>query len=201
MSNQTRELARWLHDHLSGRKYPFRVSYGPERTERWRGSAITLERDNMTSETVGTASGTQKNGRKMRTRRLPVVIKIYAQASTPGANHGDHEELVDYLVDALVTGLEIWATSQRAGVIDYGEMAFMTPDELAHEGKPDQWSGAAYVMRFTIGRGVVERDYLKGVQPTATINGVGSTVEVRQFDEDGDPIDPEIVQVTAEEDP
>src|SRR5688572_21539185 len=192
MSNQTVELARWLDEHLQGRKYPFRVVYAPERTERSRGSVILLARDNTTSEKVGTAQGVQKNGRKMRTRRIPVVVKIYAQASVRGARLADHEELIDYLVDALVTGIEIWATSERGGVVEYGEMSFMTPDELAADGKPEGWAGAAYIMRFTIGRGVVERDYLKQVQPTAVLTGVGSSVEVRQVDEDGEPLDPAI---------
>jgi hypothetical protein len=188
------------------------VRYAPERTERSQHHPVILmSRDTDTSEKVGTAQGTQKNGRKMRTRRLPVKLKIYAKSSLEGARIEDHEELADYLVDAVVTALEIWSTSERGGGIEYGEMSFMTPDELLASGdltmsaggKPEGWPGVVYLMRFTIGRGVIERDYLKQVRPTATINGVGSTVEVRQVNEDGEPLDPEIVPVgpQPEEDP
>lgn len=200
MSNQTVELARWLDTHLRGRKYPFRVVYAPERTERAHGSVILLSRDTMTSEKIETAHGTQKNPRKFRTRRVPVAIRIYAQSSERGARRADHEELADYLVDAIVTGLEIWSTSERAGGIEYGEMSFMTPDELAEDGTPEGWAGVVYLMRFTIGRGVVERDYLKQANPTGTINGTADRVEVRQFDEDGEATDPAI-QPLPEEDP
>src|SRR5690349_20527064 len=194
MSNQTGELARWLDENLRSRKFPFRVRYAPERTDRTQHHpVILLMRDTMTSEKVGEAKGTQKNGRKMRTRRIPVVIKIYAKSSLDGATLENHEELADYLVDGIVTALEIWSTSERGGGIEYGEMAFMTPDELVTaDGKPEGWPGVVYIMRFTIGRGVIERDYLKQVRPTGTLTGVGSSVEVRQVDEDGEAADPAV---------
>jgi hypothetical protein len=194
MSNQTSELGKWLDAHLRGRKYPFRVRYAPERTDRSsRDPVILIARDTMASEKIESAHGTQKNGRKMRTRRIPVVVKIFAKSSLDGARLEDHEELADYLVDAMITALEVWSTSEKGGGIEYVEMSFLTPDELVtSDGKPEGWPGVVYLMRFTIGRGVIELDYLKQVLPTAPINGVGSTVEVRQFDEDGEPGNPAV---------
>ena len=202
MSNQTAELGKWLDAHLCSRKFPFRVKYAPERTDRAKyDPVILIMRDTETSEKVETAHGVQKNGRKSRTRRVPVKLKIYAKSSLDGARLEEHEELADYLVDALVTGLVIWSTEERGGALEFGEMAFMTPDEVVtSEGKPEGWPGVVYLMRFTIGRGVVERDYLGQVKPTAAINGVGSVVEVRQVNEDGSAADP-ATQPPPEEDP
>jgi hypothetical protein len=202
MSNQTAELGKWLDTHLRGRKYPFRVRYAPERTERTKHDPVILiMRDTDTSEKIETAHGTQKNGRKYRTRRIPVKIKVYAKSSLDGARLEEHEELADYLVDALVTALEIWSTAERGGGIEFGEMAFLTPAEVVTaDGAPEGWPGVVYLMRFTIGRGVVERDYLKQVRPTGTINGASSTVEVRQTNEDGTAGDPAI-QPPPEEEP
>jgi hypothetical protein len=172
--------------------------YAPERTkETGFGPMILFSRDHMASEKIESAHGTVKNGRKFRTRRLPVVLKIYAKSSLDGATLAEHEELADYLVDAVVSALEIWSTSERGGGIEYGEMAFLTPDEITPDrgGPPEGWPGVVYLMRFTIGRGVVERDYLKQAQPTGTLTGAGSTVEVRQTDDDGEPADPEIIPV------
>ncbi len=200
MSNQTAEICKWLGAHLRSRKCPFKVRYAPERTDRGNyDPAILVMRDRETSEKIETAHGTQKNGRKMRTRRIPVKIKVFAKSSLDGARLEEHEELADYLVDMLVTALETWSTSERGGGIEYGEMAFMTADEVADEtrseDKAEGWPGVVFVMRFTIGRGVVERDYLKQVRPTAALTGIGTSVEVRQTNEDGEPDDPEIVHV------
>lgn len=194
MSNQTFELAKSIGDSLKARKFPFRVIYAPERTARADHSPVILfMRDTDTSETVETAHGAQTNGRKQATRRIPVKVLVYARASYEGATRDEHEELSDYVVDALIVALEDWNTSQKAGGIQYGEMAFLTLDELKSiEGNtPEGWPGTCYVMRFTIGRGVVTRDYLKQIRPTAALTGVGLEVDVRVNEADT----PEVVPV------
>jgi hypothetical protein len=80
MSNQTATMARWLHDNLKARKYPFRVVYAPERTkETGFGPMILFSRDHMASEKIESAHGTVKNGRKFRTRRLRPRWRILLQ--------------------------------------------------------------------------------------------------------------------------
>lgn len=200
MSNQGYELAMWLRAELRARKYPVPVVYAPERAERTKHDPVILVmRDRQTSEKVETAHGNDKNGRKFRTRRVPLAIKVYAKSALDGARIVEHEELADYLVDALITALETWATAERGGTIEYGEMAFMTSDELAADGDPEGWPGVVYLLKFTIGRGVVKRDYLKQVQPTGVLTGVSNSVEVRQIDDDGEPADPAVQP--PEEDP
>lgn len=193
MSNQTFELSRWLGTELAARKFPYRVIYAPERTDRASVMpVILLSRDLDASESVGTPKGQQANPHKSSTRRIPCKLKIYARASLPGSSVIDHEELADYLVDAVLVALDEWSTAQRGGGIEYGEMQFMTPEELVtDDGKPEGWPGLVYLIRFTIGRGVVKRDFLKQARPTGSINGVGSTVEVRLNTED----EPEVVPV------
>ena len=201
MSNQTYELAKWVGDSLKARKYPFRVLYAPG--ERFAHAnidpVIIFERDNETSETVESPKGQQANAPKRATRRVPVRVRIYARANNQGARIVDHEELGDYLVDAVITALSEWSVVQKGGEIVYGEMAYFTPDELAADSlKPEGYKGLVYGMRFTIGRGVMARDYLKQARPTAVLTGTGSTVEVRRNDEDT----PEVVPVGPQpEDP
>lgn len=196
MSNQTYELARWIGAHLKDRKFPFRVIYAPERTDRKNPDPVILiSRDFETSEKVTAPQGQQANGRKMRTRRVPLKVKIFARSTLDGARRIEHEELADYLVDALIIALEEWSSSERGGVIEYGEMAFMTKDELELE-EPEGWSGVVYIMRFTIGRGVVKRDYLKQIRPTGTLTSASNRAEVRLDEND----DPEVVEFSTPDD-
>lgn len=193
MSNQTYNLSLWLGAELKKRKYPFAVVYAPERFERANmDPVITFERDRQATEKIGTARGAQANPNKMYTRQLPCKIKIYARDNKRGASIRDHEELADYLVDAVITALEEWSHAERGGEIMYSEANFMTPDELeADEHAPEGYTGAVYLLRFSIGRGVVKRDYLKQARPTGTLTGTGTNVEVRLKDED----EPEVVPV------
>jgi hypothetical protein len=195
MSNQPYALSQWLDAELKKRKFPFRVKYAPERTDRANASnpVILFMRDAEASEKIEAPKGNQPNPNKRRTRRIPCKIKIYAASTLPGATLPEHEELADYLVDAIVIALDEWNSSESGGGIEFGEMAFLTPDELVDPttGKPESWPGVVFVIRFSIGRGVVKRDYLKQARPTAAINGTGSTVEVRHNESDT----PEVIPV------
>ncbi len=192
MSNQTLELCRWVATDLAAQKYPFDVVYAPERFTRANMDPVVLfQRDNGSSEKVESPKGQQANGRKSATRRVPVKVKVYARSNLVGAGVADHEALADYLVDALIISLDEWSTAQRGGGIEYGEMAFMTPDELmADEHAPEGYIGLVYLMRFTIGRGVIKRTYKQEIRPVGEINGVANTAEVRLKDGDEPAIQP-----------
>lgn len=194
MSNQIREVARAVDAKLAAAKFPFRVAYAPERTDRSDTSnpVILFARDRTDGENVLPPKGQQANGRRVLDRMCGVVIKVYARSSLPGAMVEDHEELADYLVDAVLVALEETCKEGKFSPFEYTEARFMYPEEIVTEdGKPEHWPGVVFLLRLKIGRGVIKRDYLKAVRPTAAPTGVGNQVEVRQQDGDS----PEVVPI------
>lgn len=190
------EVSRELGLRLKARKYPFRVHYGPERTNRESNASpvILVCRDRADGEDIQPAVGQQANGRKIATRLQGVEIKIYAQSSLPHATLQEHEELADYLVDAVLVSLYEIAAAEKMGTLEFTEARFMYSNELVTEkGEPEHWPGVVFLLRLKIGRGVLKRDYLKQIRPAAAPTGAGTDVEVRLKSDDP----PEVVTVTA----
>jgi hypothetical protein len=200
MSNQVAEVAREVGEKLKAAKFPFRVVYAPERTDRsdMSNPVILFMRDRMNGEDIEPPKGQQANGRLVLNRKTGVEVRIYACSSLPSARAQDHEELADYLIDAVLVALEEVCKEGRFSPFEYGEARFLYPSELVFDdNEPEKYRGVVFVLRLKIGRGVVKRDYLKQVRPTTTVSEVGSQVEVRQNDED----DPEVVPIGTQPDP
>lgn len=192
MSNQLYELTRFVSERLVAKKYPFRTHYGPERFDRSgaAGESVVLFMHDRTpggrdaiEGAKGTGPRTVLNGTqapKKATRKIAAMCRIYAQATLRGAMIQDHEELADYLSDAVIAALEDWAKEGQAGAIEYVESGYMTPEELVTaNGAPEQFPGAVYQIRFRIGRGVYDRDYTKAGRPIGLITGTSNEARVR----------------------
>lgn len=194
------EVARELGAKLKAGKYPFRVLYAPERTDRANTAdpVILVRRDRDNGEDIRPPIGQQKNGRRVLDRYQGIEIKVYARSSLSGAMPQDHEELADYLVDAVLVALAEITTEEKMTAPEYTEARFMYPEEVVTEkGEPEHWPGVVFLLRLKIGRGVIKRDYLKQVRPVAAPTGVGTTVEVRLKQDDP----PEVVSFTTPPEP
>jgi hypothetical protein len=200
VSNQVYEVAREVGAKLKAAKFPFRVVYAPERTDRSDTSnpVILFMRDRTNGEGIEEPKGQQANGRIVLNRKTGVEIRIYACSNVPGAMVQDHEELADYLIDAVLVALEEVCKEGRFSPFEYGEARFLYPEELVFgDNEPEKYRGVVFVLRLKIGRAVVKRDYLKQIRPTASPVVTGNQVEVRQNDED----DPEVVPIGTQPDP
>lgn len=151
-------MSRDLESNLRARKYPVRVVYGPERFLGTRRDpfGIRIERDRTASEPVSTAHGFQRNPRKAMMRTLAVVAKLSATSPIPNARINEHEALCDQLVDAFLVSLQEWATAAKAGDVVVTEDRYLSDEEID---KSEHANGVVYLIRFTIQRGVVRRDF------------------------------------------
>lgn len=205
--NQLYELALDVSGRLRARHYPFRVHYAPERADRnGIDPVILFMRDRTANEPVVPAAGAavrqaaaaNTKAIKKRDRTIGGAVKIYARASVTGAMAQDHEELADYLADAVICALDEWAVEAKTHLPVYTEARLMAPSELISDtGEPDQFPGVVYLLRFSILRGVYVRTYEKQGRALGLIAGAVNDVEVRLTEGD----EPELVPAPPEEDP
>jgi hypothetical protein len=190
------EVSREVGQKLAALKYPFPVVYARERTSRANADPVILfMRDRVNGETITAPKGQQGNPRKVLDRYSGVEIRIYACAALDGATRQEHEELADYLTDAVLCALEETATESKLGELEYTEARFMYPEELVTEkGEPEHWPGEVFLLRLKIGRGVFRRDYKRQGRPVGSFTGASGEVEVRRENSD----DPEVVPYGAQ---
>lgn len=175
-------MTQWVADNLAARKFPIRVEYGPKQTLREPGhTVIVVDRDRGASETVTAAPGTRQNPKKVLARRLPCRALVFAASTVEGANVHDHEHECDRFVDGLLTSLDEWATRAAAEVAFTGARFATTADGVA-AAELETWPGVVYLVTFTVGRGVVARDYTGAGQPEGAVAGAGmrGTINVRR---------------------
>lgn len=185
-------MARDLGDLLAARKFPIRVEYGPEQTQRVAPhTVIVIDRDRGASEAITAAHGTQRNPKKMLARYLPCRALVYACSTEAGARVNEHEHECDRFVDGLLAALEDWATAAKAE-IKYTAARFAGTADGVDD--LETWPGVVYLLTFAIGRGVYARDYTGAGQPEATVAGAGAhgTIQIRR---QGSQADPEIVPI------
>lgn len=174
-------MSRDLEANLRARKYPVRVVYGPERFlgTRREPFGIRIERDRTSSEPVDTAHGFQRNPRKVMTRTMGVTAKLSATSPVPNARINEHEALCDQLVDAFLVSLVEWSTAAKAGDISVVEDRYLSDEEID---KSEHANGVVYLVRFTIQRGVVRRDFDGSALPEFAISESINTAVRVSFD-------------------
>lgn len=180
------ELALDIGDRLAAKKFPVRVLYAPEGFQRQGfDPCITFERDRSGGDEIEPPRGFQKNPRKLATRQLGVIVRVYAKSSKEGAHEGDHERDCEQLVDALVSTLYEWTRAKRAA-ITYRRTGYIAAKDM---GNPERWPGVVYELSFTIARAVFSEDYTGAAQPTGTPTGIQNQTQVRYTGQpDSDPV-------------
>jgi hypothetical protein len=170
------EMALDISDRLAAKKYPIRVVYAPEGYERQGfDPVITFERDRSGGDEIGPPRGFNRNARKLATRQLGVVVRVYAKSTRDGAHEGDHERDCEQLVDALVATLYEWSKINHAA-ITYRRTGYVPAKEM---GNPERWPGVVYELTLTVARGVFSKDYTGAALPTGTPTGIQNQTQVR----------------------
>lgn len=177
-------MAREVDAGLKARGYVAPISYGPRRLERGLPAVteIVVERDRERSDLVTSPTGAHKQPHA----KAPVVLRrdqrvratVYAHSTLSGALIEDHERLCDALVDALLTELAAWLSEAQAGNLAVDEARYLGARDF--EGAAfDQWPGAAYVIRFSVPRGVRRVDFAGEGAETAKPAGVQNATNAR----------------------
>lgn len=168
-------MSRDLETLLLARKFPLRVEFGPERTARDAAydSVIVVERDMTASDTFDVAHGQNTNARKSASRYLSTVATIYARSSLPGARAGDHEDLCEQFLDALLTALRDWALAAVHVEVQITDGRYVAIDPAQ-----ENWPGVAYALKFRVPRGVFKRDFTGLARPEGSPAGVVTVPDI-----------------------
>jgi hypothetical protein len=172
------EMSLAIRDDLLTRGFPFAVDYGPIRPtiETYPEGLVTFERDRDASDAVRAPVGTSSNPRKFRTLDMGGRVTIYAASNVAGAHVGEHETLCEDYVDAVIVALVEWATANKAGPdLVITEARHMRANE---RDDPEEWTGAAYLIRFRVSRAVYKRDGAFVARPTGQASGVANQTQV-----------------------
>jgi hypothetical protein len=183
------EFSKDVQKLLHAKRFPLRVHYGPERTHRegYPENVIVFERDHGASDTLGPPRGQQRNPRKMRSRGLACLAHLYVKSSRAGARLGDHQDLCEQFVDALLAAMIAWAQTHRAEGFTVGEHRYLSAAERLTLGKEhapgveaakiEQWPGVVYVVKFVLPRGLYDLDYSADGLPEATLEGLANRTD------------------------
>lgn len=192
------EFARAVQEQVSARHYPARVVFGyePARRGAYHGHLVVFEHDEA-GDTTGPPLGAKRNPRRVRSRYLGCKAEIYVRSSLPAAQRGDHERECEKIVDALHVAFD--ALGGRGGIEVKGGKYVAgkdSPDGAQTNGTPAKWPGVCYELRFTLARGVYDREYIAeqnpgAPDPTGAATGVQNQTRARL--EGGDPdADPDV---------
>lgn len=163
---------------LDARKFPWRVGYGPSPEVSLNDPRVIFERlRGRGSDSSDDSLSRPRNPTMISTRHLGGKITIYAKSNAEGARVIEHERDMDKMVDMVTTSLHKVAQTRR-NPLTIVSMGTLSEDDLEARGITT-WSGVAYEILFTVGRGVTVTDWEQAAAPEATIGpgGVGIVTE------------------------
>ncbi|OQB88591.1 MAG: hypothetical protein BWX86_02647 [Verrucomicrobia bacterium ADurb.Bin122] len=167
-------LRNGLAEHLAARHFPVMVAFGDERPAP-RGAPrqahrVLLERDAAGDE-IRAPVGCSSNPRRVYARFVGYVATVYAAAPKPGALAVEHAIECDRIVDGVLVALHDWAKANGA-IVEIVAGRMLAPDEMQGA---EVAIGAAYELRFRLGRSVDRTQYDGTAEPTTTVGVVNTT--------------------------
>lgn len=174
-------LARAVAADLHERKFPHRVTYGPERAARDGFQlAIVFQRDRKAGDGIEPPIGAKhKNPEVPFMRYVGGQFTVYARSARHGAAVEDHEDECDLVCDGVLCALyRILAI--KCLPLRVLESRMLDRDELTaelggdnHSGpRSADWPGCAARVRFAVGTAVRDVTYKGEAGPTGLIAAV-----------------------------
>lgn len=176
MSNQVYQMSIDIAANLRARKFPVAVQYGPERVdhEGLESMLLHFQRDSQIGDSLRAIPGARGQP-GVRVRDQGVALDVIVQSPLAGARHNEHEELCDLVVDGVLTALDEWAVEAKAGLFDFVELGYVSPQDY---NGADRMAGVVYRIRFRVARATLKKDFDGALPPTATVAGTSATTLV-----------------------
>jgi hypothetical protein len=176
------ELADVVDQELAVRKFPYRVAYGPERTQR-TGPGIAIgvvfERDRARGDLIAPPVATRQGAATPETyyaRQVAGAFTVYAQSQKPGTRVRDHEAEADAVCDAVISAI-VRASKLAGKPVTFGAARLL---EAADFNGLEQWPGAAVRVEFSVAVPVRDVDYRGRGPSTGVVFDVANTVEAER---------------------
>lgn len=174
------EISHELSAELRARGVPYPVIYRESRT-RTIGSVpdtrIVIERDRRGGDQAGNPISQFKNPRRVASRRIGVLIRVFAQSTIDGAREPDHEDLADEIIDHVEMALRV-VLVKRKTFHAIAQSKLLDGEEMAALGI-EQWPGVVYELRVLIDRNVIDRNFIGEAREQTTLTAINSTTKVR----------------------
>lgn len=187
---------------LKRRKFPYPVSYGPERVVRdGFSAAIVFVRDRKAGDQITAPAGANGvNPEVPFNRFVSGAFTVYARSPKPGATVADHEEECDCVCDGVLSAM-VRILKARRLPLRVVESRLLDREELTAElgggasenhagARSADWPGCAARVRFAVGTAVLDVTYQGHARPTGVVGDVACPVITSDNYPDFDPADP-----------
>jgi hypothetical protein len=174
------ELADVVDQELAVRRFPYRVTYGPERTQRTGPGiavGVVFERDRARGDAIAPPVATRQGPATPEAyyaRQAAGTFTVYAQCPRSGSRVRDHEAEGDHVCDAVISAM-VRACKLAGKPVVFGSARYL---EAADFNGLEQWPGAAVRVEFTVAVPVLDTDYRSRGPSTGVVADVANTVEV-----------------------
>jgi len=177
---------------LAAKGFAIPVRFGPDRLARSaHESAIVVDYDRASGDTFAPVQGAVRNPRHTAVRGMGARAMIWARSGLPGAREQDHVRACDQIVDAFYCAVNAWmAQHSRVATFTVGQAGYL-PSGPESGGEWEAWPGVVYQFRWSVPRGVIDRDYVGAALPEGTITSTSGSVQIRRNADDI----PEIVEI------
>jgi hypothetical protein len=180
--SQVAELADVVDQELAARRYPYRVAYGPERTQRTGPGivgGVVFERDRGRGDTIASPVATRQGAATPEayySRQIAGAFTAFVKSPKPGARVRDHEAEADLVCDAVVSAM-VRACKLAGKPLAIGASRLLGAEDF---NGLEQWPGAAVRVEFTIAVPVRDVDYRGRGPSTGAASDVATTVEIER---------------------
>jgi hypothetical protein len=177
--SQIADLSDVVAQELAVRRYPYKVTYGPERTQRTGPGiavGVVFERDRARGDAISPPVATRQGAgtaKAYRSRQVAGAFTVYAQCPKSGARVRDHEAEADAVCDAVISAM-VRAGELGGKPVSFGACRFL---EAADFNGIEQWPGAAVRVEFSIAVPVRDVDYRGRGPGTGVVHDVANTYE------------------------
>jgi hypothetical protein len=177
-----------LQDELRSRGVPVVVEYGPVapgRVAELR-DVVSVEHD-PAGDTLGGAAALGGNPPRRFTRTVGALVRIHSKASVNGARRQDHEDRAHRLVDQVLVSLDNVLRGGRGTPLrrHTWRMTGGAFESLSAEAGQVP-TGATYVMRIEIDRGVFDAPWSGDAAPEFAIGEGGIASSTRVYGSTGE---------------
>lgn len=179
-------LAAAVATDLRTRKYPYPVTYGPERVGRdGFKPAIVFVRDREAGDAIAAPLGAKdRNPEVPFNRAVSGAVTVYARSSKPGATVLDHEDECDNVCDAVIAAMYRILKARKLPLA-IKDSRILRREDLRAEAevaaaddksglRSADWPGCAARIRFAVVTVIRDITYTGAAQSTGVIDDVAA---------------------------
>jgi hypothetical protein len=176
--SQIAELSDVVAQELAVRRFPYAVTYGPERAQRLGPSVpggVVFERDRARGDAIMPPVATRQGPATPEayySRQVAGAFTVYVACPRSGARARDHEAEADAVCDAVISAM-VRACKLAGKPLAFAASRYLEASEF---NQLEQWPGAAVRVEFSIAVPIRDVDYRGRGPGTGVVHDVAAPV-------------------------